>query len=67
MQLFRDPFPVTTRAKTPDGGGGGVGLLSFFGGHRCVAGNFDYYPIAKPQTDQICDPYFLFYPPKLKY
>ena len=26
-------------------------------GYGCAAGNFDYHPIAKPQMNQICNPY----------
>ena len=34
----------------PHNGGGGEG-------YRYAAGNFNYHPIAKPETNQICNPY----------
>ena len=33
------------------------GVLQKKIGNGCAAGNFDYHPIAKPQTDQICNSY----------
>ena len=34
-----------------------LGVLKKNFGYRCAAGSFDYHPIAKPQTNQICNPH----------
>ena len=36
---------------------GGGGATQNFVWYECAAGNFDYHPIAKPQTNQICKSY----------